>query len=595
MRSTSRRSFVKRLGTAAGAVALSGSAGGAQAPAQPAALPDPAPSPFPALNRRTLGWLRLLWEKSTTPDDWSSNGVPHPSWDRYTAPVVLSYGRFDLSFSAYGLLLMADQTPAWREAYSRILDGFAARYPTYWGAIDWLTQIGDDPKRERYPAGVMATLPPALRGRYNRFGWTANGIEPYGLQPDPIGADGYLFFRGWFHLLLSTYKYVSGSDKWAEPFKVTGYADEQFEWDHHRLAARLEAQYRQRPEGPHCENTKIWFYCNSAAGLGMYLYDKVYGKQTHLPVQNFLEYSRKNYVGVSSDGKLEWVTNYYDPLVNFKLNGPPVGGLSTAFMVLPQNREFAAFLYEAAANAAGWRAPNAQVRANANGLLLARELGDTLVAERLAAAAERESDPRFFGSQNEKFGWWFNQNEGFPRGQQSATMMVAEIGKGGDWARAFDVPHLDKFMAPTVEGVDFPSMGIYQAWNDPLTGTLNVGTYAASPDKRGAASTWNVTNLPNANNVSITADGQPFTRFEMTSPTSIRLDTTIDNRQFRIVTGYRGASRRADDTPRRDDLRTPAAALAGAAPGTSRGIDGAQPAPSALLASRTVGCPCCQA
>ena len=79
-----------------------------------------------------------------------------------------------------------------------------------------------------------------LRGKYNRFGWTANGIEPWGLQNDPIGADGYLFFRGWFLLLLATYKYISGDDKWARPFKVTGYGDETFEWDHHRLAERLE-------------------------------------------------------------------------------------------------------------------------------------------------------------------------------------------------------------------------------------------------------------------------------------------------------------------------------------------------------------------
>ncbi len=61
-------------------------------------LPEPTfPSPYPVLNGRTLGWLRFLWEKATTPDDWSSNGVPHPWWDRYTAPVVLSYGRFDLA------------------------------------------------------------------------------------------------------------------------------------------------------------------------------------------------------------------------------------------------------------------------------------------------------------------------------------------------------------------------------------------------------------------------------------------------------------------------------------------------------------------
>src|SRR5262249_3439514 len=163
-------------------------------------------------------------------------------------------------------------------------------------------------------------------------------------------------------------------------------------------------QYRARPEGPQCENTKIWFYCNSAACLGMYLYDRVYNKTTHRAAENFLEYARQNYVGVGSDGKLQWVTNYYDPIVNWKLNGGPGGGLNVAFLVAPTNREFATFLYEAAANASGYRAPNAQVRASSGALVMARELGDLVAAERLQAAAERESDPRFFGKQNEMFG-----------------------------------------------------------------------------------------------------------------------------------------------------------------------------------------------
>ncbi|MFN7915247.1 MAG: hypothetical protein U0Q55_07900 [Vicinamibacterales bacterium] len=599
----SRREFFKGIGAAAGAgaaglvgtgreleaaVGLSQAAAAAQ-PSTP--LPEVTGSSFPVLNQRALGWLRLLWEKAVTVDDWTSNGVPHPWWDRYTAPVVLSYGRFDLSYSAYGVLMMADQTPAWREAYTRITDEFAKRYPTYWGAIDWLTQVGDDPKRARYPQAIMATLPPTLRGNYNRYGWTANGTEPWGLQRDPIGADGYLFFRGWFHLLLATYKYVSGDDKWAKPFPVVGYGDEVFEWDHHRLATRLEEQYRARPEGPHCENTKIWFYCNMAAALGMYLYDKVYARDTHRAAQNFLAYARQNYVGVASNGNLEWVTSYYDPLVNWKLNGPAAGGPLTAFLLAPQSREFASFLYEAAANASGVRAPNATVRANANLLLMARELGDTTVADRLKAAAERESDPRFFGKNNEMFGWWTTApTEGYPRGQASATMMVAEIGKPGDWLRALQAPFMDKFTAPTVEGVDFPAMGCYQAWNDPASGTLHVGTYAASADRRGSTTSFRVTNLPNAAAVRMTVNGQPFTRFEVTGPSTVRIDTTIDTRQFRIETGYRGAGARADASPREPQRRAASVAAAGPA-----ALAEAQPKARNLFVAKTIGCACCSA
>ena len=581
----------------AGAAALSPATMGATAMAgaapQGPVLPDATPrSVFPTLNRRTRGWLRFLWEKSTTPDDWGAHGVPHPWWDRYTAPVVLSYGRFDLSYSSYSLLLMADQTPAWREVYTQISDGFTSRFPTYWGAIDWLTQIGDDPKRENYPPRVMRGIPEELRGNYNRIGWTANGIEPWGLQPDPVGADGYLFFRAWFNLVLSIYKYVSGDDKYDRPFTVTGYGDQEFEWDHHRIAAQLERQYQEHPEGPHCENTKIWFFCNTAGGLGMYLYDKVSNGQTHRAFQNFLEYAKENYMSVASDGKLEWITSYYDPIANYKANGGAGGGASTAFLLLPQDRELATHIYEAAANAAGWNDPRVPVRANSTGLLLARELGDHTAVARLRAAAEQNYDPRFFGDDNENFGWWFGRNEAYPRGQQSAMMMVSEVGNGGDWTRAFDTPHLDKFDAPTVEGVDFPSLGVFQAWNDTASGTLYVGTYPTTPDRRGVDTNWRVTNLPNANDVVVLCDGEPFDRFEATDPTTIRIDTTMDTRQYQIFTGYRGGAASTSAKNQRRDQ----GALAGAAVAQRSSTGDAERVRSArneLLAGGGPGCPCC--
>jgi len=459
---------------------------------------------------------------------------------------------------------MADQTPAWREVYTRIADGLASRYPTYWGAVDWLTQIGDDPRRENYPPQVMRAIPERLRGRYNRIGWTANGIEPWGLSPDPIGSEGNLFFRGWFNLVLGIYKYVSGDDKYERPFPVTGYRDERFEWDQHRIAALLESQYRERPEGPHCENTKIWFPCNAAAGLGMFLYDRLYGRDTHRPVQGWLEYARDNFIGMSGDGRLEWVTSYYDPIVNHKANGGPGAGVGVAFLLLPQDRETATLLYESAANALGWNDPSVEIRASATGLVMARELGDHTAVERLRAAAEREYDPRFFGGHDEKFGWWFGLNEAYPRGQRSASMMVAEVGDGDAWNRAFDAPHLDKFDAPTVEGVDFPSLGIYQAWNDVESGALHVGTYAAAPERRGDDTSWRVTNLPDPGDVFILCDGAPFSRFAADGPNAIRIDGDVGLHRYQIFTGYRGPDARQAEA-RRQERRRRATAAAGIA------------------------------
>jgi len=595
-REVSRRGFVKAVGGLAGAAALPPGvlAESPEALAQQTAgAVQPAlalrnVSPYPGLTPRGAGWLRFLWQKATTRDDWSSNGVPHPWWDRYTLPVVLSYGRFDLSFSAYGLLLMADQTPAWREVYTRIADELTARYPTYWGAVDWLTQIGDDPKRANYPPGVMAAIPEPLRGRYNRFGWTANGIEPYGLQPDPVGADGYLFFRAWFLLLLATYKYISGDDKWAEPFDVTGYGDETFEWDTHRIAERLESQYREHPEGPHCENTKIWVFCNSAGGLGMRLYDRVFGRNTHQAFQNFLGYTRENYMTVGSNGAFQGMTLYYDPVENFHVPGGIGGSLNSAHLMLPQDAELGTMIYEAAVNAGGWRTSTGALPPNTNALILAKELGDAAVAERFQAAVDRAMEPRAFGAQQEQFGFFFNNAEAYPRGQGSAMAMAAEVAAPGDWSRAFEAPHLDKYTAPTVEGIDFPALGVSQAWNNPATGVLVVTTYAAAPDRRGAETSWRVVNLPSTSGLTLRLNGQPFTRFEVTGPGEIRIESTIDAHQFEIVTGYRGAGSRQASMPEAGAARRSAASASASVLGAGAARTAG---PDPFMGSP--GCPCC--
>ena len=345
---------------------------------------------------------------------------------------------------------------------------------------------------------MLSLIPPHLVGKYNRVGWVANGIEPYGLAQDPLGADGNLFYRGWFNLVMAVYEYVSGDDKWRKPFKIVGYQDREFEWTQDRIVERLNKQWGERPGGIHCENTKIWPYCLSAAGLGLHLYDRLHGTKTHSVVESWFEFFRHNYMGVTADGKLEWSTVYYDPIVNYKLNYP-TQDLGTVFYMLPQHPELASFLYNAVAAANDWHNPNTPVRELSYvSAVVSREMADETAYKKLSAAAEEQFEPKFFGQDAANFGWWFNLDEKFPRGQQSALMMVSQVGKPGEWSRAFTNPHRAKFNAPTVEGVDFPAMGIHQAWNDPATGTLNLATYAATPSRKGTATSFRVTKLPNA-------------------------------------------------------------------------------------------------
>ncbi|MDC3239327.1 hypothetical protein OAT88_01435, partial [Gammaproteobacteria bacterium] len=216
-------------GGAAGLGACAGSQLDEESSNSRSSLQSHARNSFPKHNERTKGWMRFMWQKATTPDDWgysadierpwginpaASRGPidftvdgkgPHPWWDQYTAPPMLSYPRFDLADSSYPIMLMADQTPAWREVYTRIMDELATRHTAYWAAIDWNTFIGTNPERQNYGPGdaMYAFWPERLRGNYDAAGWTANGVEPWGLQPDPIGADGNLFFRGWLNLVLS--------------------------------------------------------------------------------------------------------------------------------------------------------------------------------------------------------------------------------------------------------------------------------------------------------------------------------------------------------------------------------------------------------
>ena len=606
MGKTSRRDFLKASAITSAALSL----GACATSADPAiATHAQAPTFHQKHNDRTRGWLRFLWQKATTADDWSYHGDeelpwgirldrgpidftvdprrPHPWWDQYSAAPFLSYPRFDLSDSSYALLLMADQTPAWREVYSRILDELAVRHTAYWAAIDWNTFVGPSPDRGNYPPQMMAQWPERLRGNYDFPGWTANGVEPWGLQKDPIGADGFLFFRGWLNLLLTIYKYVSGDDKWERPWQIAGYQNEHFEWTQPRIVEHLQRQYLAHPEGPHCENTKVWPLCNSAAGLGIYLSDQLGISRAHGVFENWIEFARDNYMGINGRNEIEWMTSYYDPLENFKVNGrgPSV---NIAFYLLPQSPEIATHIYDAAANTLGWRDPRREIRPSAQGLILAKALGDHTAAARLSAAAERDSEPRWFGADNDRFGWWFKLDEPWPRGQGSAQAMVAEI-QEGSWQEAFRVKHLDKYSAPTLEGVDYPALGVDQAWNDKDSGILYIGTYAADRSRRGQSTVWRIVNLPDPSQAVVLLNGAPVP-VEIAGPDSILVRTTIDDHRFQIFTGYHGQPLARSDNPE----PVIAAGAAGFASRTRSAADNVKAA-EAIMVSGATGCPCCKA
>ena len=123
-----------------------------------------------------------------------------------------------------------------------------------------MTQFGHDPDRAGYPDRYRPLIPESLWGNYDVPGWTANGIDPYGVQPDPIAAEGMLFFKGFFTLLMSLHRYVSGDSKWDRPFEMIRDGENTFTWSHSGVAAHLAEQWHNSQVGCHCENTKVWPY-----------------------------------------------------------------------------------------------------------------------------------------------------------------------------------------------------------------------------------------------------------------------------------------------------------------------------------------------
>ena len=59
---------------------------------------------YPATSDRSRGWLRYMYRKATTEDNWDKEGQPHPHWDDRTHGPGRTWHRMDLwaSMYAYG-------------------------------------------------------------------------------------------------------------------------------------------------------------------------------------------------------------------------------------------------------------------------------------------------------------------------------------------------------------------------------------------------------------------------------------------------------------------------------------------------------------
>jgi hypothetical protein len=161
--------------------------------------------------------------------------------------------------------------------------------------------------------------------------------------------------------------------------------------------------------------------------------------------------------------------------------------------------------------------------------------------------------------------------------------MLRDVADPGDWCAAFDDLDRERHGAPTVEGVDYPRLGISQAANGASDGVLTVGTIAATRAAAGEATRWRVANLPDAHAVSVELDGKPFGDWRPLDQRTIEVSCRIADQTFRVRTGWLSG-------------RTPVQTETRAAPNRRR----ASPisvieivAARQAVAAGAAGCPCC--
>ena len=215
--------------------------------------------------------------------------------------------------------------------------------------------------------------------------------------------------------------------------------------------------------------------------------------------------------------------------------------LAPLFYLYPQAPEFGLALYEAGVRDLGWNDPQrALVQAFDDPrwltmtLMLAREVGDVTTELRLKAVAEQEYGPDFFADDEDRFAWTFGLDEAHPRGQLNGLLILSEIGGPGAWTNVYKGVHEHQFDLPTVEGVDFPNLGICEASNNVTDGTLHVSTYAATAARRGEETSWKVTQLSDPQAVQVFCDDEKFSDWRVIDDHTIAIQSSIASHDFRI-------------------------------------------------------------
>lgn len=212
---------------------------------------------------RGAGWLRFVDRKLGLPgDDWSREGRPDDAWDSLSGAPTTNWFRFDAIGIATTLALAVRGGTADADWALSAFDGLVARLCSYHGFNEWVEQTGEDPARGEYPLGWNGVLIPASEwGSYDSPGWAANGRQANGFEPNPIEAQGAIYYKGFLNYVLGLRTLVGERDP-SVPHQIVYDDENRWEYSHSEINSILTDEFSSatagRSQGLCCEIHKLW-------------------------------------------------------------------------------------------------------------------------------------------------------------------------------------------------------------------------------------------------------------------------------------------------------------------------------------------------
>ena len=258
------------------------------------------------------------------------------------------------------------------------------------------------------------------------------------------------------------------------------------------------------------------------AGLGLGLHDALYGSDFRPAFDAFWDYAKQHYNQIEGGNILGSPTMYYDPFIPCH---HPIGeahnfSFGTAHGVMPLYPDDARALYNDAVNKLKWREIDFRGSDGDGsddsgdpmasfvllmGQFLAREFGDEALHAKLKIRSDANDEPIWDPNTGE-LTWRFGLDEPHPRGQMNANAALADVASPGAWANIINKSHQQRFIEPTVYGVDFPKVCLSQAIYDAEHRLLAIATDAGAPHAAGESTAFRITNVE-PDRCTIVADG----------------------------------------------------------------------------------------